>query len=209
MTSTPLLEIWGRHDYGVMWSSVPGQWPSGVFQYVVVEHMSRDFGKISRDVLVHARVFSQIVEPGLRPVVAAHHGVLLVPGEDVVMVSEREMGSRLGLSAFQHHGEILAIQRLRRFDPDKTQDRRRDVVGRSVILTRRPRSLTVRMADKERDVRNLRPESGGELTDDAVFPVGDAVVGEEYEEGVVEEIQLFHLVQKAAEPAVRHRHLAR
>src|SRR5829696_5838844 len=65
------------------------------------------------------------------------------------------------------------------------------------------------MADQERNVRNLRPESGGELTDDAVFPVGDTVVGEEYEEGVVEEVQLFHLVQKATEPAVRHRHLAR
>src|SRR5215211_2164703 len=65
------------------------------------------------------------------------------------------------------------------------------------------------MVDQERDVRNLRPESGGLLTDDAVFPVGDAVVGEKYKEGVVEELQLFHLVQKAAEPAVRHRHLAR
>src|SRR5215211_6739726 len=65
------------------------------------------------------------------------------------------------------------------------------------------------MVDQERDVRNLRPESGGLLTDDAVFPVGDAVVREKYKEGVVEEIELFHLVQKAAEPAVRHRHLAR
>src|SRR5215213_8802665 len=116
MTSTPLLDVRGSAHYGAMWFSVPesvsGQPPSGVFQDVVVEHMSRDFGKISRDVLVHGRVFSQIVEPGLRPVVAAHHGVRVVPGEDVVMVSEREMGSRLGLSAFQHHGEILAIQRL-------------------------------------------------------------------------------------------------
>src|ERR671920_866003 len=96
----------GRHAYGALWSSVPesvpGQWPSGIFQDVVVEHTSRDVGKISRDVLVHARVFSQIVEPDLRPVVAAHHGVLVVPGEDVVMVSEREMVSRLGLPAFQY-----------------------------------------------------------------------------------------------------------
>src|SRR5215212_8042237 len=121
MTSTPLLDVRGSAHYAVTWSSVPesvpGQWPSGIFQDVVVEHTWRNVGKISCDVLVHARVFSQIVEPGLRPVVAAHHGVLLVPGEDVVMVSEREVGSRLGLSAFQHHGEILAIQRLRRFDP--------------------------------------------------------------------------------------------
>src|SRR5215203_4346215 len=105
MASTPLLDIRGSAHYRAVWSSVPGQWPSGVFQDVVVEHSSRDVRKISRDVLVHARVFSQIVEPGLRPVVAAHHGVLLVPGEDVVMVSEREVGPRLGLSAFQHHGE--------------------------------------------------------------------------------------------------------
>src|SRR5215213_5303047 len=165
MTSTPLLDVRGSAHYAVTWSSVPesvsGQRPSGVFQDVVVEHMSRDFGKISRDVLVHARVFSQIVEPCLRPVVAAHHGVLVVPGEDVVMVSEREMGSRLGFSAFQHHGEILAIQRLRRFDPEEPEYRRRDVVGGSVVVASRPRSPALRMADQEWDVRNLRPESGG------------------------------------------------
>src|SRR5687768_18414424 len=114
MASPPLPDVRGRHYYGVPWStvpeSVPGQWPSGVFQDVIIEHTSRDIRTISRDVLVHAGVFSQIVEPGLSPVVAANHGVLLVPGKDVVMVSEREVGPRLGLSTFQHHGEILAIQ---------------------------------------------------------------------------------------------------
>src|SRR5918995_3772781 len=180
MASTPLSDIQGRHDYGVPWSSVPGQRSAGVFEDVVVEHTPRDVGKTSRDVLVHAGVFSQIVEPGLRPVVAADHGVLLVPGKDVVVVSEREVGPRLGLSAFEHHGEILAIQRLRRFDPEEPEDRWGDVVGGSVVVARRPRSLTLRMTDQERDVRHLRPERGRELTDDTMFPVSDAVVGEEY-----------------------------
>src|SRR5215212_5197329 len=157
MTSTPLLDVRGSAHYAVTWSSVPesvpGQWPSGIFKDVVVEHTSRDFGKIFRDVLVHARVFSQIVESCFRPVVAAHHGILLVPGEDVVMVSECEVGPRLGLSAFQHHREILAIQPLRRFDPEEPEYGRRDVVGGGVVVASRPRSLTVLMADQERDVR--------------------------------------------------------
>src|ERR687890_2645491 len=138
MTSTPLLQCAGNAEARATTEycgppgpssrprSVPGQGPSGVFQDVVVEHTPPDVGKISRDVLVHARVFSQIVESGLRPVVAAHHGVLLVPGEDVVMVSEREVGPRFGLSTFQHHGEVLAIQRLWRFDPEGPEYRRRD-----------------------------------------------------------------------------------
>src|ERR687897_3353170 len=161
MASTPLSDIQGRHDYGVPWSSVPGQRSAGVFEDVVVEHTPRDVGKTSRDVLVHAGVFSQIVEPGLRPVVATHHGVLLIPGKDVVVVSEREVESGLWLSTFQHHGEVLAIQRLQRFDPEKPEYRRRDVVGGGVVVARRPRSLTLRMADQERNVRNLRPEGGG------------------------------------------------
>src|SRR5215203_748222 len=165
MTSTPLLDIRGspRLRSTVVFPTWISTWA------VALRHLPgrsrRTYvarcRKFSRDVLVHARVFSQIVEPDLRPVVAAHHGVILVPGEDVVMVSEREVGPRLGLSAFQHHGEILAIQGLRRFDPEETEYRRRDVVGGSVVVARRPRSLTFRMADQERDVRNLRPESGG------------------------------------------------
>ena len=47
----------------------------------------------------------------------------------------------------------------------------------------------------------------GELTDDTVLAEGDAVVGEEYEEGVIEEVQLLHLVQEAPQPAVHHRKL--
>src|SRR5918995_5020515 len=221
MTSTPLLQCAGHAEACATTEyrgppgpssrprSVPGQGPSGVFQDVVVEHTPPDVGKISRDVLVHAGVFSQIVESGLRPVVAAYHGVLLVPGEDVVVVPEREVGSRLDLSAFEHHGEILAIQRLQRFDPEEPEYRRRDVVCGGVVVARRPRSLTLWMADEKRDVRDLGPECGGELTDDAVFPMSDAVVGEGDEEGAVEEVELFHLIQKASEPAVHHRHLAR
>src|SRR5918997_443136 len=219
MTLTPLLQRAGRSQACATTRelpgpcsrlrSVPGQGPSGVFDDVVVEHTPRDAGKISCDVLVHVRVFPQVVEPGLRPVVAAYHGVLLVPGEDVVVVTEREVRSRLWLSAFEHHGEILAIQRLWRFDPEESEDRRCDVVGGGVVVARRSRTLALWMADEEWDIRNLRPESSGEFTDDAVFCVGDAVVGDCDEEGVVEEVHFFHLIQKAAQPAVHHRYLAR
>src|SRR5919112_4787215 len=141
MTLTPLLQRAPQ--------SVPGQGPPCVFDDIVVEHTPRDVGKLSHDVLIHSWIFSQVVEPGLRPVVAAYHGVLLVPGEDVVVVTEREVGSRLWLSAFEHHGEILAIQRLWRFDPEEAEDRRCDVVGGGVVVARRSRTLALWMADEE------------------------------------------------------------
>src|SRR5215210_8152141 len=91
MTSTPLLQRAGHGEACVTTAyrglrgpssgprSVPGQGPSGVFQDVVVEHTPRDVGQIPCDVLVHAWIFSQIVESGLSPVVAAYHGVRPLP----------------------------------------------------------------------------------------------------------------------------------
>ena len=54
-------------------------------------------------------------------------------------------------------------------------------------------------------ISGQRAEGG--FTHDAVLAVGYAVVGEEDEEGVLEEVKLLHLVEEVPQPAVHHRHL--
>src|SRR5215211_8216016 len=73
---------------------IVGQGAAGVLDYVLVEHLLHHVGVRRGDVLVHLRIFVQVEEVGVRTVVEAEHGVLLVAGPDVVVVAGRKVGPR-------------------------------------------------------------------------------------------------------------------
>jgi len=112
-----------------------------------------------------------------------------------------------GLTLEQYR-EILAVHRRGRLYPQKTQHRRSDVVGRGEIVARFSGPRPFGMADKEDDVRDLRPQRVGGFADDAVFAVGDAMVGDDHEQRIIEELELRDSIEEVAQPAVGHRDLS-
>src|ERR671921_1177644 len=86
---------------------VVGQGAAGVLDYVLVEHLLHHVGIRGGYVLVHLRVVLQIEEVGVRAVVEAEHGVLLVAGPDVIVVAGRKVGPRIRFLSVKHDREVL------------------------------------------------------------------------------------------------------
>src|SRR5215217_7228222 len=97
------------------------------------------------------------------------------------------MGTRVRLLAVHQRQEILALHRPWRLHTEEAEDRRRDVVGGGVVVALLARPLAFGVAHEKDYIRKLRIQRGGNLTGVAMLAVGDPVVGEEYQEGVLEE----------------------
>src|SRR5215210_3175340 len=110
-------------------ASVDGQRAARVADDVLVEHPLYHVGVGARYVLVHIRVFAQVVEPGLLPVVAAEHGEPFVPGPDEVTVAQGEVGTRPRSLPVEQPGEVLALHGGLRLYAEEAQDGWGDVVG--------------------------------------------------------------------------------
>jgi hypothetical protein len=84
------------------------------------------------------------------------------------------------------------------FDPKSAKHGRGDVVGRGEVVASLACALAARVPDHVGDVRELGVERSGDLAGETVLAEGVAVIGEEDEERVLEEVQLGHLVEEVA-----------
>src|SRR5215210_573756 len=113
---------------------------------------------------------------GIRAVVEAEHGVLLVAGNDVIVVSGRKVGPEAWLLSVQHDGEVLAPHLRVGLDAHRTQYRGGHVVGGGVVVATLARALTLRVPDKEDGVGELGVERPGDLARVTVLAEGMTVV---------------------------------
>src|SRR5215212_7603657 len=125
---------------------------------------------------------------------AAEHCVVFVPAPGVVVVSQREMRTRVRLPPVHQQQEILALHRRRGAHTEEAKYGGRHVGGGGGVVAGLSRSLAFGMAHQKDNIRKLRIQGARDLAREAVLAVGDTVVGEEYEEGVIEEAQFLQLV---------------
>src|SRR5215211_4270511 len=185
---------------------VVGQGAAGVLDYVLVEHLLHHVGVRRGDVLVHLRVVLQVEEVGVRAVVEAEHGVLLVAGPDVVVVAGRKVGPRARLLSVEHDGEVLAPHLWVGLEAHRAQYRGGHVVGGGVVVARLAGALTPGVPDKEDGVGELGIHRPGDLAGVTVLPESVPVIREHYQHGAVQNPKPFRPVQEVAQPVVGHRH---
>ncbi len=78
------------------------------------------------------------------------------------------------------------------------------VVRRGVVIIRLPGSLPFGMAQEEHDIRQLRPERLDRLAHYVVLAESMTVVRKDDDQGVLEQVQVLHLLEEVAQPAVGH-----
>src|SRR5215211_4271753 len=109
--------------------SVLGQGPASVLEDVAFEHLLHHIRLLAGQIPVHRRICPQVVEPGICTVVAAEHGVALVPGPYELAVAQGEVRTLLGLLALQDNREVLTFYRSGWLYAEKAQDGGGDIVG--------------------------------------------------------------------------------